>query len=493
MASPKKNGSPTEQTAHVVANLKAINREYLREIEQQYCFDQFHHDAITDAELDAKPIILVVGQYSTGKTTFINQIIGQDYVGCHVGPEPTTDRFIACCYGKEKEVIQGNAISVDRDLPYNGLTRFGQGFLNKFSASFTPSEVLKEVNIIDTPGILSGEKQRLNRNYDFASVCRWFAERADMVLLLFDAHKLDISDEFKEIITSLRGLDNKVRCVLNKADQIDSERLVRVYGALLFNIGKILQTPEVVRVFIGSFWDQPLQHEDHKVIFEKDQRHLMEEIKLLPHDAASRKVDEMVKRVRLVKVQACILGHMRGKMPYLWGAESRKQWMIEHLQEIFDEVAKKYGLSKGDFPKVEEFAACLKVFDFRRLPPLQYEALETLQKLLDQKIPAALKPETKVADAPEQQKESPPKPVVQEQSMINIVGGAVLAVALICVFVLGVLLYLEHPLVEDLSAMLGDLAQKVQAAAPSKGAKADGPSSTVETPDESQEWTREVI
>eukprot|EP00975_Prorocentrum_lima_P054892 11510372-Prorocentrum_lima.AAC.1 len=50
----------------------------------------------------------------------------QDYVGCHVGPEPTTDRFIACCYGKEKEVIQGNAISVDRDLPYNGLTRFGQ-------------------------------------------------------------------------------------------------------------------------------------------------------------------------------------------------------------------------------------------------------------------------------------------------------------------------------------------------------------------------------
>jgi len=35
-------------------------------------------------------------------------------------------------------------------------------------------------------------------------VVEWFAQRADLILLLFDAHKLDISDEFKSVIESLK-------------------------------------------------------------------------------------------------------------------------------------------------------------------------------------------------------------------------------------------------------------------------------------------------
>ena len=69
---------------------------------------------------------------------------------------------------------------------------------------------------MDTPGILSGEKQRVSRGYDFTGVLKWFADRADRILLLFDAHKLDISDEFKSSIEALHGNDDKIRIVLNK-------------------------------------------------------------------------------------------------------------------------------------------------------------------------------------------------------------------------------------------------------------------------------------
>ena len=40
------------------------------------------------------------------------------------------------------------------------------------------------------------------------------------IVLLFDANKLDISDEFRRSIEAIHGYEDKVRIVLNKADQV---------------------------------------------------------------------------------------------------------------------------------------------------------------------------------------------------------------------------------------------------------------------------------
>jgi predicted GTPase len=58
-----------------------------------------------------------------------------------------------------------------------------------------------------------------------------------MILLLFDAHKLDISDEFKAVMNTLKPHSDKIKVVLNKADMINNQALMRVYGALMWSLG----------------------------------------------------------------------------------------------------------------------------------------------------------------------------------------------------------------------------------------------------------------
>ena len=63
-----------------------------------------------------------------------------------------------------------------------------------------------------------------SRGYDYVEVLKWFAEKVDLILLLFDAHKLDISDEMRDAVQALRLNEEKIRIVLNKADMIDTDQ-----------------------------------------------------------------------------------------------------------------------------------------------------------------------------------------------------------------------------------------------------------------------------
>lgn len=64
--------------------------------------------------------------------------------------------------------------------PFRGLSSFGTNFLSKFEAVEISAPILHNITIIDTPGVLAGEKQRIGRDYDYGEVIKWFAERFDM-------------------------------------------------------------------------------------------------------------------------------------------------------------------------------------------------------------------------------------------------------------------------------------------------------------------------
>ncbi|KAF3451792.1 hypothetical protein FNV43_RR07888 [Rhamnella rubrinervis] len=386
---------PLNAVTSIIDGLKRLYLEKLKPLEVAYRFNDFVSPLLTNSDFDAKPMVMLLGQYSTGKTTFIKHLLRCDYPGAHIGPEPTTDRFVVVMSGPDERSIPGNTIAVHADMPFSGLTTFGGSFLSKFQCSQMPHPLLDEITFVDTPGVLSGEKQRTQRSYDFTGVISWFAAKCDLILLLFDPHKLDISDEFKRVISSLRGHDDKIRVVLNKADQVDTQQLMRVYGALMWSLGKVLNTPEVARVYIGSFNDKPVDEAATGPmgvdLFEKEQDDLLADLVDIPKKACDRRINEFVKRARAAKIHAYIISHLKKEMPAVMGKAKAQQRLIDNLEDEFAKVQREYHLPGGDFPNVEHFREVLNGYNIDKFEKLKPKLIQAVDNMLGYEIPELLK------------------------------------------------------------------------------------------------------
>ena len=69
----------------------------IKPLEEAYKFGSFFSSLLSESDFEAKPSVLLLGQYSTGKTTFIKHLLGRDYPGIHIGPEPTTGEWFCSC------------------------------------------------------------------------------------------------------------------------------------------------------------------------------------------------------------------------------------------------------------------------------------------------------------------------------------------------------------------------------------------------------------
>ena len=52
-------------------------------------------------------------------------LLESDYPGMNIGPEPTTDRFVAIMHNPESLVIPGNALAARADMPFRALNKYG--------------------------------------------------------------------------------------------------------------------------------------------------------------------------------------------------------------------------------------------------------------------------------------------------------------------------------------------------------------------------------
>ncbi|MCA9544440.1 MAG: dynamin family protein [Myxococcales bacterium] len=198
--------------------------------------------------LRAPPFVLLLGNHSSGKSSLVNHLLGQDIQ--RTGVAPTDDGFTVLFHG-EGEPLDGDALTARPDLPFRGLRKFGPGLLRHLKGRPVASPLLQQVWLVDSPGMIDTGSEQANRPYDFEAVVRALAEQADLVLLLFDPEKPGTTGETLTVLArSLSGLEDRLRVVMNKMDLfVDLRDFARAYGALCWNLSRVLKRQDVPHIY----------------------------------------------------------------------------------------------------------------------------------------------------------------------------------------------------------------------------------------------------
>ena len=93
----------------------------------------------------------------------------------------------------------------------------------------------------------------MDRGYDFCGVVKWYADRADVVLLFFDPDKPGTTGETLSIlVNALSNIDHKLIIIFNKADQFHNQQIhdfARAYGSLCWNLSKVIPRKDLPRIY----------------------------------------------------------------------------------------------------------------------------------------------------------------------------------------------------------------------------------------------------
>eukprot|EP01001_Neometanema_parovale_P003905 NODE_1526_length_1697_cov_70.866582_g1448_i0.p1 GENE.NODE_1526_length_1697_cov_70.866582_g1448_i0~~NODE_1526_length_1697_cov_70.866582_g1448_i0.p1 ORF type:complete len:456 (+),score=95.77 NODE_1526_length_1697_cov_70.866582_g1448_i0:119-1486(+) len=366
-----------ELVAKVMTEIRHIYHTAVQPIELKYNFEFFRPVWFSEKLKIKTPLVLFVGPYSSGKTSFINYLLGKDYL--KTGSEPTTTKFTVLMHTHEGEPdtlneVSGRVLVTKLDQPYRGLAKFGNAFIEAFEGYELNHDLLKRVTLVDTPGVL--ESGVSTRAYDYIEAMQWFVDRADLIITLFDPNKLDAGPELKSLFNLFKnGNVNKVRVCLNKVDTVDPpQSLVRVHGTLLWSIANLLSQPEPPRIYLGSFWNRPPKNPMFADMYQIDFKEVMADFNAIsPFSVLGERITMVNRRAKEVYVHAYVVSTVRDKLPprFILTKATTAKTGRDMLPGLYEELAEKHQWSVIDFPKPNEWEPYFQKGDFDKYPPME--------------------------------------------------------------------------------------------------------------------------
>jgi small GTP-binding protein len=189
------------------------------------------------AQLDELFLLVVVGEFNSGKSAFINALLGQPVL--EEGVTPTTTRIHLIKHGAATERTVAES-SVD--------------------VVSAPVDLLREIIIVDTPGT-----NAIHREHE--AVTQEFVPRSDMVLFVTSADR-PFTESERVFLQRIRDWGKKVVVVVNKIDILEAPEDVARIEAFIADNARILLgfTPEVFPVSARQALRAKINSDSHELL-----------------------------------------------------------------------------------------------------------------------------------------------------------------------------------------------------------------------------------
>jgi tetratricopeptide (TPR) repeat protein len=225
-----------------------------------------HHDlasllpdaSVAVAEYDQPLLVAVMGEFSSGKSSFVNAFVGADVAP--TGVTPTTATINMLKYGRKRGGRVVYRDNTSREISGDSLSK-SLSDIDDHEARrvrhveiLMPIPALEQVNIVDTPGLNSILPEH-------EAVARKFLQRADAVVWLFTANQAGKTTE-KHALDSIREQGVRVLGVLNKIDQLSDAQIEELLIFVEAELGDRIETCIPIstrRALLGedhSGWDK---------------------------------------------------------------------------------------------------------------------------------------------------------------------------------------------------------------------------------------------
>ena len=217
-------------------------------------FSKYNMDfSSLESSMKWKPIVLIIGNYSSGKSTLINELIGTDIQ--RTGQAPTDDAFtVITSEGSNRpQEVPGSTLINDDNLPFVKFRKYGEKLTSHLCLKNVDSPIFENMAIIDSPGMLDATTEK-DRGYDYMEVLGEFAKMADLIVLMFDPHK---AGTIKETYSAIRNTlpeksgEDRIIFVMSRIDECDNiSDLVRSYGTLCWNMSQMTGRKDIPHIYL---------------------------------------------------------------------------------------------------------------------------------------------------------------------------------------------------------------------------------------------------